>query len=78
MNGRRWGGVPVWVGAGVAFAAYPAVRPAGDTGADWATTAWLVGHLLAVAGFGLLVAGLGTLWSALVTDRGSGSGLRPS
>ncbi|TCK26894.1 hypothetical protein [Pseudonocardia endophytica] len=65
MNGRRRMGAPAWIGAGLAFAAYPAVRPSGDSGADWATTAWLVGHLLAVAGFGLLVAGLGALWSAV-------------
>lgn len=59
-----------WVGAGVAFAAYPAVRPAGDSGADWASAEWVAGHLMAVAGFGLLVAGLGALWSALRAGAG--------
>ena len=65
MDGRQTSGVVAWVGAGVAFAAYPAVRPAGDSGADWASSAWIAGHLLAVAGFGLLVAGLAALWSVL-------------
>lgn len=65
MNGRQQSGVAAWAAAGVAFAAYPAVRPAGDSGADWASPEWIVGHLVAVAGFGLLVAGLGALWSVL-------------
>lgn len=74
MSGRQWGGVVAWVAAGVAFAAYPVVRPAGDSGADWAAPEWVAGHLLAVAGFGLLVAGLGALWSALRDGPGERPG----
>ncbi len=74
MDGRQWSGVAAWAAAGVAFAAYPAVRPAGDSGADWASPAWQVAHLLAVAGFGLLVAGLAALWSALRDGPGERAG----
>lgn len=74
MDGRQRSGVVAWVAAGVAFAGYPIVRPAGDSGADWASPAWLVAHLLAVAGFGLLVAGLAALWSALRDGPGERAG----
>ena len=74
MDGRHRSGVVAWAVAGVAFAAYPAVRPAGDSGADWASPAWIVAHLIAVAGFGLLVAGLAALWSALRDGPGERAG----
>lgn len=74
MDGRQRSGVVAWVAAGVAFAAYPAVRPAGDSGADWASPSWLVAHLIAVAGFGLLVAGLAALWSAVRDGPGERAG----
>lgn len=74
MDGRRWSGVSAWAGAGVAFAAYPAVRPAGDSTADWASPAWVVAHLLAVAGFGLLLAGTAALWSVHRDSPGGRTG----
>jgi hypothetical protein len=50
-------------GAGILFAMYPIIRPYSDEatlqGADsMASTAWVVGHMLAMAGFTLLTLGL--------------------
>ena len=56
--------------AGPAFLLYAAVRPAGDTLADMASTAWVVAHLGAIAGFVLLLFGLAGLRSTLAGGRG--------
>ena len=73
-RGRTRAGVLALGGSGVAFAAYPAVRPYPDTAAAWASPAWTVGHLLAVGGFVALVAGTGALWSTLRGTRGEPAG----
>ncbi len=43
-----------WIGAGVAFAAYPALRPWGAEPAAWVDPWWVPAHLLGAAGFVLL------------------------
>jgi hypothetical protein len=55
-----------WAGAGLAFAAYPALRPWTDeTGAAglaaMASTRWLLAHLLGMTAFALLALALGRL-----------------
>ena len=69
-------GAPL-VAAGVLLALYPAVRPWGDATpagapAAFASAAWPVAHLAAVAGFGLVAVGLLRLRDAV----GDGSGTR--
>ena len=66
---RRSGAVLVAL-AGVAFLLYPVVRPWGDeTTLDgargMASTAWIVAHLSAIAGFILLALGLQALYAVL-------------
>lgn len=43
-----------WIGAGAAFAAYPALRPWGAEPAAWADPYWVPAHLLGAAAFALL------------------------
>ncbi|OLL84390.1 hypothetical protein Ae263Ps1_1445c [Pseudonocardia sp. Ae263_Ps1] len=54
---RNGGAVALGV-AGVAFAAYPALRPYVDGPQVWAQPWWVPSHLLGVLGFALLVPGL--------------------
>lgn len=51
--------------AGVAFAAYPALRPYVDGPQVWAHPLWVPSHLLGVAGFALLVPGLAAVRARL-------------
>jgi deazaflavin-dependent oxidoreductase (nitroreductase family) len=75
---RRWPapGVLAAALAGAAFLAYPALRPFGDagTGTDaarsFASTAWVVSHLLGVLAFALLPLGLRALHEHLRGARG--------
>lgn len=64
----RWGAGGLAV-AGVVLAVYPALRPYPDSGPAWASPAWTAAHLLAVAGFVLLVAGVGAVWSSVRDTR---------
>lgn len=64
----RWGAGGLAV-AGVALAVYPALRPYPDSGPAWASQAWTAAHLLAIAGFVLLTAGVGAVWSSVRDTR---------
>ena len=60
--------------AGVLFVLYPAVRPFSDEttlegAAAFASTSWLVAHVLAMVGFILTALGTGGLWTALSATR---------
>ena len=69
-NGR--GAVAMGV-AGVAFAAYPALRPYVDGPLVWAHPLWVPAHLLGVLGFALLVPGLAALRTRLDGTPGEGA-----
>jgi len=58
-----------FVVAGMMFLLYPAVRPAGDGAADWASSAWVASHLFAMIGFILVPLGLFTLLNTVPTLR---------
>jgi hypothetical protein len=63
MMGSRTRLSGAMAGAGIVFALYPIIRPYSDEetlqGADtMASTAWVLAHLLAMAGFILLTLGL--------------------
>ena len=60
--------------AGVLFVLYPAIRPFSDEttlagAAAFASTSWLVAHVLAIFGFILTALGTGGLWLALSETR---------
>lgn len=64
--------------AGVLFVLYPAIRPFSDEAslqgaAAFASTAWIVAHMLAMVGFTLLMVGLLGLHSSLQNTRSSAS-----
>ncbi|RZT83809.1 hypothetical protein EV383_0627 [Pseudonocardia sediminis] len=75
VTGARvgWGAGALAV-AGVALAVYPALRPYPDSAAGWASPAWTAAHLLAVAGFVLLVAGTGAVWASVRDTRAERTG----
>jgi hypothetical protein len=67
------------VAAGVLFALYPVVRPWGDataagSAAAFASPAWVVAHLAAVAGFVLLSLGLLSVRAAVAGGPGARAG----
>lgn len=57
-------GAAAFVVAGLMFLLYPAVRPAGDDAAAWASSAWVASHLFAMIGFILVPIGLSSLPTA--------------
>lgn len=57
-------GAAAFVVAGLMFLLYPAVRPAGDDAAAWASSAWVASHLFAMIGFILVPIGLFSLPTA--------------
>ncbi|MCE3555033.1 hypothetical protein LWC33_26710 [Pseudonocardia sp. RS11V-5] len=68
------------VAAGALFVAYPALRPYGDATVDgmaaaFASPAWLVAHLAAVAGFVLVGLGIRPLSRAAATVWWIGAGM---
>ena len=67
--------------AGVLFVLYPAIRPFSDEttlagAAAFASTDWLVAHVLAMFGFNLTALGTGGLWLALRETRAERAALR--
>jgi hypothetical protein len=65
--------------AGVLFVLYPAIRPFSDEtslqgAAAFASTAWILAHMLAMVGFTLLMLGLLGLYFALRTTAAEGIG----
>ncbi|BBF99560.1 MULTISPECIES: hypothetical protein [Pseudonocardia] len=73
MDRTKWGAVALGA-AGVAFAAYPALRPWTDGSQVWAQPLWVPSHLLGVVGFALLVPGLATVWARLRDTPGERAG----
>ncbi|ALE75121.1 hypothetical protein AD006_02535 [Pseudonocardia sp. EC080610-09] len=69
---RNGGAVALGV-AGVAFAAYPALRPYVDGPQVWAQPWWVPSHLLGVLGFALLVPGLVAVRQRLHGTAGEGA-----
>ncbi|MEV1295623.1 hypothetical protein [Pseudonocardia sp. NPDC049635] len=64
MDRTGWGIRALGV-AGVAFAAYPVLRPWTDGPQVWAQPLWVPSHLLGVVGFALLVPGFAGVWARL-------------
>ena len=73
MDRTGWG-LAALGGAGVAFAAYPALRPWTDGPQVWAQPLWVPSHLLGVVGFALLVPGLAAVWARLRGTPGERAG----
>ena len=75
----RLGAVSLAIG-GVLFVLYPAIRPFSDEtslqgAAAFASTAWILAHMLATVGFTLVMLGLLGLYLALRTTAAEGIGL---
>jgi hypothetical protein len=71
----RWFASAAFAAAGVLFLLYPAIRPYGDSAeatsaAAFASPAWLVAHLAAVAGFVLIAFALLAVRDRLATTPG--------
>jgi hypothetical protein len=62
-------GAVAFVGAGVMFLLYPAVRPAGDDAEAMASADWVASHLFAMIGFILVPLGLFALLDTLGSTR---------
>ena len=78
MTARPTPAAAALVGGGLLLAIYPAVRPWGDAApagerAAFASAAWPLAHLAAVAGFALVAVGLLGLRDALPSGPGAGA-----
>lgn len=71
MDRTGWGAAALGV-AGVAFAAFPVLRPYVDGPQVWAHPLWVPAHLLGALGFTLLVPGLAAVWARLRGTPGEG------
>ncbi|SFO01361.1 hypothetical protein SAMN05216207_102724 [Pseudonocardia ammonioxydans] len=71
MDRTVWGVAALGV-AGVAFAAFPVLRPYVDGPQVWAHPLWVPAHLLGALGFALLVPGFAAVWARLRGTPGEG------